>query len=69
MFLTLAVWFSTRSKLLAGTMLVLTVLVGVGRVLALVHTPLDVIGGILIAFTGVIWYRQTREKAVQYPKS
>lgn len=69
MFLTLAVWFSTRSKLLAGTMLVLTVLVGVGRVLALVHTPLDVVGGILIAFTGIIWYRQTREKAVQYPKS
>lgn len=68
MFLTLAVWFSTRSKTLAGVMLVLTLLVCVGRVVALVHTPLDVVGGLLIAFTGIIWYRHTGKKAVQYPK-
>lgn len=65
MFLTLAVWFSTKRKVLAGTMLALTLIVCVGRVVALVHTPLDVIGGILIACTGIIWYRQTGDKVVK----
>lgn len=69
MFLTLAVWFSTRNRYIAGAMLGLTLLICIGRVVALVHTPLDVIGGLLIAFTGIIWYRHTRKKAVQYRKS
>ena len=56
MFLTLAVWYATRSKGLAIIMLVLTVIMGVARVLALVHTPLDVVGGFLIACVGIIWY-------------
>ena len=54
--ITLAVWFATRQKWLALTCLVLSVLVCVGRVLALVHTPLDVIGGAVIACLGVVWY-------------
>lgn len=57
MAITLAVWFATRDKVLAGVCLALTLLVGIGRVLALVHTPLDVIGGLGIACVGVIWYR------------
>lgn len=67
MFLTLAVWYSTRSKVLGLIMLAMTLAVCVGRVLALVHTPLDVAGGILIAFTGVIWYYygRARQKIVQ----
>lgn len=58
MFLTLAVWFETRRKTLSIVLLLLTLLVCVGRVLALVHTPLDVIGGIIVASTGIVWYLQ-----------
>lgn len=65
MFLTLAVWFSVRHRWIAGTMLVLTLLVCIGRVLALVHTPVDVIGGLLIACVGIVWYRRKPKKVVQ----
>ena len=54
--LTLAVWFETKRKKLTIFLLVLTLVMCVGRVLALVHTPLDVIGGVLIALTGALWY-------------
>lgn len=57
-FLTFAVWFETRQKALAVSVGVLTLLICVGRVLALVHTPLDVIGGLLVASFGAIWYLQ-----------
>lgn len=56
MAITLAVWFGAKQKKIAILCLVMTLLVGVGRVLALVHTPLDVIGGLLIACTGIVWY-------------
>ena len=58
MFLTLAVWFETKSRKLTVVMAVLTVLMGIGRVLALVHTPLDIIGGFVIACVGALWYAQ-----------
>jgi undecaprenyl-diphosphatase len=54
--ITFAVWFETRSRKLAWTLIILTVLVCVGRVLALVHTPLDVLGGIVAATVGAGWY-------------
>ena len=57
-FLTLAVWFETRAKRIALILASLTLLTCLGRVLALVHTPLDVIGGIVVATTGVVWYLQ-----------
>jgi len=57
-FLTLAVWFETRQKKIAIVLAIMTGLVGLGRVLALVHTPLDVIGGILVACVGIVWYLQ-----------
>lgn len=57
-FLTLAVWFETRRKGIAITLAVLTVLMCVGRVLALVHTPLDIIGGLTMASVGALWYLQ-----------
>lgn len=57
-FLTLAVWFETRRKTITIVLAALTLLVCVGRVWALVHTPLDVIGGVFVAFTGVVWYMQ-----------
>jgi membrane-associated phospholipid phosphatase len=53
----LAVWFETKSRVLSAILVVLVVLVCVGRVMALVHTPLDVIGGVAVAFTGAAWYR------------
>lgn len=64
-FLVLAVWFSTRRKSFVILLLSLTVAMGVARVLALVHTPLDVVGGLLIPLFGIGWYRHTRQKVVQ----
>lgn len=54
----LAVWFETRSKVLTSVLAAFTILVAIGRVLALVHSPLDVIGGVVIAFVGALWYFQ-----------
>lgn len=56
MFLTLAVWFVVRKPIWAVSMLLLTLAIAIGRVLALVHSPLDVVGGIVIALIGAIWY-------------
>lgn len=56
MALTLAVWFETKRAKLTVFLLILTLLMCVGRVLALVHTPLDVIGGIAFAGVGALWY-------------
>lgn len=58
MAITLAVWFEVRQKWIGYTLLGLTVLVGLGRIVALVHTPLDVVGGCVIACAGVAWYLQ-----------
>ncbi len=63
-FLTLAVWFETRQKKIAITLGALTLLVCVGRVLALVHTPLDVIGGLIVASIGALWYLQGDNKNI-----
>ncbi len=52
----LAVWFETKNKLLTGILAAFVVLVFVGRVLALVHTPLDIFGGIAVALVGAVWY-------------
>ncbi len=54
--ITLAVWFETRHKLLTLTLVVLVALIGIGRVLALVHTPPDIAGGVLAACIGGAWY-------------
>lgn len=54
----LAVWAETRRKWLTITLGALVLVVCVGRVVALVHTPLDVIAGVLVACLGGIWYLQ-----------
>ena len=51
-----AVWFETRMKKVSLVLAVLVLVVCVGRVLALVHTPLDVIVGVFIALVGSLWY-------------
>ena len=66
-FLTFAVWFETKRKDLAIILAVLTLLLCVGRVLALVHTPLDVTGGILVAAVGALWYLQKGKKTTSQP--
>ena len=55
-FLTLAVWYATKNVRLTILMAVLALLVAVGRVVALVHTPLDVVGGFVFALLGASWY-------------
>lgn len=57
-FLTLAVWFETKHKRITVILAALTLMVCVGRVLGLVHTPLDVIGGLIVASVGALWYLQ-----------
>lgn len=54
--ITAAVWFETHRKKTTLVLIILTVLIGIGRVVALVHTPTDVIGGIVIALVGALWY-------------
>ena len=54
--ITLAVWFETRRRTTVLVLLALTGLVAIGRVTALVHAPLDIIGGIAIASMGAAWY-------------
>ena len=51
-----AVWFETKNKVISWTLAALVVLVCIGRVLALVHTPLDVLGGLIAASVGAGWY-------------
>lgn len=54
--LTFAVWYGTRSRKLTIAMAILTILMAVGRVLALVHTPLDIAGSLVAASFGALWY-------------
>ncbi len=54
--ITCAVWFMTKQKILTWILIALIIVVGIGRVMALVHTPIDIIGGILIALLGSLWY-------------
>jgi undecaprenyl-diphosphatase len=66
--ITAAVWFETRMKKVTLLLAILTVLMCVGRVLALVHTPLDVAGGIVIGLIGAVWYvyKPVGEKEVSH---
>lgn len=49
------VWATTKNTVLSSVLLTAAVLVAVGRVLALVHTPLDVIGGCACAVFAAIF--------------
>lgn len=55
-FLTLAVLYATRNKWVTAVLAALTLAVCAGRVWALVHTPLDIVGGLAIALLGGVWY-------------
>lgn len=45
-----------RKRWLQALMIAAVVAIGVGRILALVHTPLDVIGGVVAGLSGGVWY-------------
>lgn len=58
--ITIAVYFMTPYKKTAVILMVLACVMGVARVAALVHTPLDIVGGIVAGLAGAIWYIQMK---------
>ncbi len=52
----LSVIFFVRKRWLSALMVVFVLAIGVGRLLALVHTPLDVVGGLVSGLSGGLWY-------------
>lgn len=56
-FLLFAVWYCTRNRLFTVVVGVMVLLVCVGRVLALVHTPLDIAGSLIITLVSTVWYK------------
>lgn len=59
----LAVFALTPYKKLSYILAVLAILMGIARVLALVHTPVDVIGGFAAALVGGLWYMARRNSS------
>ncbi|HAC56175.1 TPA: hypothetical protein DCF80_01615 [Candidatus Saccharibacteria bacterium] len=53
-----AVYAVTKKKWLTVLLAVLLVIMCVARVVALVHTPFDVIGGVFAGLIGAVWYRK-----------
>ncbi len=51
-----AVWFETKRRNVATLLFGLVAVIALGRVLALVHTPADVLGGFVFASFGALWY-------------
>ncbi len=51
---TAVVWAATKNKVLAGALLAASITVGAARVVALVHTPADIVGGVLCALLAAI---------------
>ena len=54
----IAVYALTKNRRLGILLTFLLVAMCVGRVMALVHTPLDVMGGIVAGSVGAIWYKK-----------
>ena len=55
-FLVFAVWFATKSRKLTLWLAMMALAMCVARVLALVHTPLDIAGSVIVASLGALWY-------------
>lgn len=47
-----------QQRTIAHLLAIMLVVMCVGRVVALVHTPLDVIGGLIAGLSGGIWYKK-----------
>lgn len=63
--ITCAVWFETKNKLVSLILAGLVVVVCIGRVLALVHTPADVIFGVIFGLVGALWYFNAKSPVVK----
>lgn len=61
----LAVWALTRKRKISLLLAIMVLLICVGRVLALVHTPVDVIGGIAAGLIGGLWYVSAFDKKTE----
>lgn len=59
-----AVWYGTRKWWLVVLLAAAALAVSLGRVAALVHAPIDIIGGFVAAALGALWYLD----ALQYGK-
>lgn len=51
-----AVYFLTPYKKIAGALGLVAVMMGLARIEALVHTPIDVVAGFVAATIGALWY-------------
>jgi undecaprenyl-diphosphatase len=58
-------WALTPYRRLAVVLAVAVIVMSIGRVVALVHTPLDVIGGITAGSIGALWYLRYKSKQIQ----
>lgn len=67
--ITCAVWFETKNKLISLILAGLVALVCIGRVLALVHTPADVIFGVIFGLIGALWYLDYKPRSVKTTSS
>lgn len=45
-----------KKRWLQVLMIVFVIGIGAGRILALVHTPLDIVGGVVAGLSGGVWY-------------
>lgn len=57
-----AIWFVTGYRRLAVMLAVMVAIMSAARVIALVHTPVDIIGGAIAGLSGVVWYMRHRDK-------
>jgi undecaprenyl-diphosphatase len=58
--ITFIVWASTKNVKISVFLFVVSCLVAIGRILALVHTPIDVVGGIACAvIAALLWYSRS----------
>lgn len=55
-FLVFAVWYATRNRTITIVLAVMAIVMCAGRVLALVHTPLDILGSLVISAIAAVWY-------------
>ena len=63
------VWAATKNRRLALVLLIMSFLVAIGRVSALVHTPLDVLGGFAAALLGVsLVYGRDFYRGIKLPR-
>jgi membrane-associated phospholipid phosphatase len=59
----MAVYQLGRDRRIAYVLAALVVVMCAARVVALVHTPLDVIGGLLAGCAGAVWYLKLTKSA------